>query len=203
MNCPFTNGHHVYKEPNFHYDAIPLLDNIRLEGYFQSARYWEGYEDTIKELFAPNNRLLEYVSHKYDHIVKDATAVHVRRGDYLEKAEYHYNLGLDYYQEAAYSMQKTSEHYSPVILFSDDIEWCQEHWTGVTYIHEDPITDFFVMSRCKNFIIANSSFSWWASYLATHPDKQIIAPSKWFGSKKAHFDLKDLYRPEFKVLTNV
>lgn len=43
----------------------------------------------------------------------------------------------------------------------------------------DPIDDFCAMAACDDFIIANSTYSWWASYLGKAPDKQIWAPADW------------------------
>ncbi|MEP7171081.1 MAG: alpha-1,2-fucosyltransferase [Bacteroidota bacterium] len=39
--------------------------------------------------------------------------------------------------------------------------------------------DMRLMSSCKHFIIANSSFSWWAAWLGNHKNKIICAPSRW------------------------
>jgi hypothetical protein len=36
------------------------------------------------------------------------------------------------------------------------------------------------MSLCQHFIIANSSFSWWAAWLSPYPNKIVIGPEHWF-----------------------
>jgi|LakMenEpi03Aug12_release.lakeMendotaPanAssembly.Ray.scaffolds.fasta_scaffold240137_3 hypothetical protein len=43
--------------------------------------------------------------------------------------------------------------------------------------------DLFAMSKCKNHIIANSTFSWWGAFLSV--DGTVIYPSVWFGSDPA------------------
>jgi hypothetical protein len=37
------------------------------------------------------------------------------------------------------------------------------------------------MLGSRNFIIPNSTYSWWAAYLSEAKDKHIIVPNKWAG----------------------
>ena len=58
------------------------------------------------------------------------------------------------------------------------------------YVHgETDVVDMYLMSKMRNNIIANSSFSWWAAWLNENKDKKVIAPQKWFG--KGHPTLSD------------
>ena len=47
-----------------------------------------------------------------------------------------------------------------------------------------------LMTMCDDFIIANSSFSWWGAWLGNRG--KVIAPKTWFGKNLKH-DTKDIY----------
>jgi hypothetical protein len=52
-----------------------------------------------------------------------------------------------------------------------------------------------VMSKCKHGIIANSSFSWWPTWLNENPDKIVIAPDIWFNDGTIQID--DIIPPDW------
>ena len=137
--------------------------------------------------------------------VENPIALHVRRGDYIKNAENHFNLPRAYY-EAALSKFDANRN---VIVFSDDPVWCHDEGTFVDdrFIiseNEDNRVDLCLMSLCDDFIIANSSYSWWGAWLSTNKDKTVIAPAQWFGKTgytKDH-NTKDLIPNDWTIIND-
>ena len=178
--------HMKYKEPFFHYSLIPF-GSYELFGYFQSPKYFNHCEYKIRELFSPKKQYPD---------MSNVTAIHVRGGDYLRLSEYHYNLQSDYYAQAMNAMGLDNQF----AIFSDDAKHAKTMFPEADIISGDEIDDFFLMAQCKNFIIANSSYSWWAAYLGKHPEKKVIAPKNWFGELKKDYITRDLYCENWTVI---
>lgn len=183
-----------YTEPYFHYYSIPDSD-FQLSGYFQTEKYFAHCQKLIRKLFSAPAKIQTKIKWNYrDLLDKNTCAIHVRRGDYLKLKEHHYNLETEYYLNAMEQMKAIipDVHF---VCFSDGIEWCKENIPAHEFIQDEMIIEFHLMSYCKNFIIANSTFSWWASWLSNQQDKLIIAPpkNKWFGEKKRSLNVHDLY----------
>ena len=87
-NIPETNDNffRLYKEPKYSYTPIPKLNNLCLLGYYQSKKYFLGYEEEIKSLFEFPNSLCEKVLHKFKKIKKKKAGIHFRLGDYREES---------------------------------------------------------------------------------------------------------------------
>ena len=91
------------------------------------------------------------------------------------------------------------------VIFSnspEDIEWIRANYNfigNITYVDEafTGIEDFYLMSRCKNYIVSNSTFSWWASYLNVDANKIVVAPSKW---NNDIWDMTDLYCENWRLI---
>ena len=125
-------------------------------------------------------------------------ALHIRRGDFVWNNKNHPPLSLDYYKSALELFDSDRE----VIIFSDDTEWCKEQELFADdrfAVAEggDQFYDLCLMSMCDDFIIANSTFSWWGAWLGNRG--KVIAPKRWFGETLGH-DTKDLYCEGWEVL---
>jgi hypothetical protein len=179
------NNKYNYHEPSFSYNEIPLRDDMKLNGYFQSDKYID--RDIILDLYKPDNEILKSLGMSMN-INTETTSIHVRRGDYLQKLDRHPPQPIEYYREALEIIKPKSN----ILVFSDDIEWCKDNFSDVEFIEGNPDhIDLYAMSMCKNNIIANSSFSWWAAYLNINVGKKVIAPKLWFGINKP-LNTKDL-----------
>lgn len=143
----------------------------RLEGWWQSEKYFKDSEKTVRQVIKSYD---DQCYSKYD--FTDSCSVHIRRTDYVTKYSKAYPiLSQEYYRKALDIIKPNGNIY----VFSDDIEWCKEHITNDKCIYitkESDIDQIKMMSLCKNNIIANSSYSWWAAWLNKHVDKKIIAP---------------------------
>lgn len=180
----------TYTEPKFSYSELPKRDNIILNGYFQSEKYFEKYKKEIKSLFYFDENKIKEIQ-KYLTNFNVITAIHVRRGDYLKNQNHHPTCTIDYYKKAMQIIGNISEF----IFVSDDIDWCKNNFKGQN-IHYSPFTneldDLYLMKLCDNQIIANSSFSWWGAYLCSYHNNKVIAPKTWFGPKGPK-DTQDIY----------
>lgn len=131
--------------------------------YVQDPKYFDEYRDDIRKLYG-------------DGIIKsDYVAIHVRRGDYVNNPFYVDLMKTDYYQK---SMAQFPD--AKFLVFSDDPAFVGVHplfKDCFKSVDNDEIRALNRMAGCKGIIMANSSFSWWASYLS---DAKVIAPKAWY-----------------------
>jgi hypothetical protein len=159
--------------------------NWNMNSHFQSEKYFSHCIDLIRHYFT-----------MYEELTYNATALHIRRGDYDNN--YHPHCMSGYYWEALQHVPRGTD----VFVFSDDNEAAKQVMSevGIHYvlIQSDYLESWKIMKRCKHFVIANSSYSLLAAILADQPGKTIVAPKKWFGD---HVGLEtvDLY-PENSIV---
>ena len=189
----------IYNEPNFYYNKIPTnlsVNNILLNGYFQSEKYFINCRKKILNTVQPTKEIIKYMEKYKNLFSKKTCSVHIRRGDYLKFPKEHPVLSKEYY----YNAFNEFDNETNFLLFSDDIIWCKNNLNHKHLHFIDEKLDYinlYLMSLCDNNIIANSSFSWWGAWLNKNQNKKIIAPNVWFGENKK-LETKDIIPKKWK-----
>ena len=185
-------------ERSFHYTPVEAPnDNVQVNGYFQSQKYFEHCKDEVQELFSCPEDIKTKLLEKYD--VSNTVSIHVRRGNYVALSTHHYNLSIGYYKNALDYFKGYK-----FLVFSDDIKWCKENFAGddITFVEgQTEVEDLYLMSLCTHNVIANSTFSWWGAFLNKNPNKIVVYPDKWFGPGYKDWKTSDLFSDEWICLT--
>ena len=196
----------IYREKFFDFQPhlLTIKSSAFVKGYFQSYKYFEGFEKKIKDIFYLSENQLDDVNKKILLDIKNTStiSIHIRRGDYISDVitqQIHGNCSIEYYTKAIDLIVSKTEK-STLVFFSDDIEWVKIQFKNLPFTKifvnynfgVDSWRDLFLMKSCNHNIIANSSFSWWAAWLNENPNKIIIAPKKWFAISEDDRNTKDL-----------
>jgi hypothetical protein len=160
-------------------------------------RWWPGAEIVFRSCF----QLLEFVAEETVEQIRESAglsrwngeandvAVHFRRvRSKREQGQASQfvgtSLALDYYRGA---LGLVRSELAPVQfrVYSDvgAIPGSVFSPSDTVSLDEDenpsPWTTLVRMARCNHFVVANSTFGWWAAYLSRGPGKRVYAPRNW------------------------
>jgi hypothetical protein len=164
------------------YNVPNINENILLNGYFQSEKYFSKYKTDIYNMFRMDNETYVYLTTKYNNL-ENKYFIHIRRGDYLEITLHYVNLD-NYYKNCLNMLPNDSKF----LIISDDVDYCKklEIFNGNNFEfveNENELNSLYLMSLCKlGGIAANSSFSWWGGYLNENINKTVFFPNKWINA---------------------
>ena len=172
--------------------------NCYYEGFWQSIRYFERIKPMLQHVFLHpepneyNRRLIKQL------MSCDSVGVHIRRGDYLSEPEFSNICNADYYRKAIETILDDGVRHS-FFVFSNDMDWSKNNIepligdNDIYYVKgnkgNESCWDMFLMTYCKDLIIANSSFSWWGAFLNKQV-KRVIAPDPWL-NRDCEIDVYD------------
>ena len=190
INKPFEVRKYI-EQNNNDFDERLLYKHIKgrifLEGYWQSENYFKDIENIIRqdlEIIPPkdikNIELAEKIMNT------NAVCIHVRWFNSPLSSFLENNIGKDYYRNAIANLKEKANDFH-FYIFSDYpdetkdfIELPELQYTFINHNKgdENAYADLWLMSLCKHFIIANSTFSWWGAWLSKNQGKIVIAPKK-------------------------
>lgn len=158
-----------------------------VKGWYESSKYFEDIDDIIRHEFIPKQGL-ELDDQKLFEKLKNnnSICVTVRRGDFVDDPNIsaRFNVcGIDYFKKGVAFIQSKLPN-TIVYVCSDDNEWCRQnlHFRGEVIYERDGLNVYEklrIMTACRNFVISNSSFSWWAQHLCDNKQKMVVAPRVW------------------------
>jgi len=178
---------YIFRERGMNIQTFPIRTNMEIFGYFQSDQYFSKYKTELVELFTKYKSQLNLKQ-----LPEKTIGIHVRRGDYVKLQHAHVVLPVRYYNDALNLMatklgfenvpQMNNEY--TFVLFSDDIDWCRKAFynnKNIIFMEgHKAVEDLYYMNMCSHNIMANSTFSWWGTYLRDNRNRNIIVPKNWF-----------------------
>ena len=174
--------------------AFLIQNETDIRGYFQSHHYFsaqarEWFDFKYKYLPVKKNLVtlfgLTQAKVSYEDRFKNAVAIHLRFGDYLDLKHIYVELDVEYYRKSLIEISDIEE----VIVFSDNIPLAKQKLVGIKdvdlhyYSGVSEIDDFAAMAHCRQHIISNSTFSWWSAWISN--SSHVIMPSNWFSDSYA------------------
>lgn len=184
---PVDNGYTKFKKSR--------LSTIYI-GYFQSYKYLDDYK-----LSNPEFKLIsvdEFENfHKFQSLAGEEKPllVHIRLTDY--RNEPNFGIPSKEYYARSISRHLSTGQYQKIWLFSDEpIEAfnyipkdCQSLVRNISTEISGTIESLAIMRLALGFVIANSSYSWWAARSAFSPSPLVTYPSPWFEKMSDPIDL--------------
>ena len=189
--------------------------DVCLYGYFQNYKYFSNNFDFICKIIGINeikeNVMKNYINYSKNstEYFKGMTSMHFRIGDYKKCPNVYYIMKYEYYKNALLLIDSMGNNASNILYFCEDqdilevnqiIDKLKQEFQKISFTRaSNEISDWeqiMLMSCCKNNIIANSTFSWWAALFNTNVNKIVCYPETWI--KK--LDTSDLFLPEWKKI---
>lgn len=180
------------------YISIPELSSksIICNGWWQDVRYFEDIDSILSDEIKPKGKRKSRNLKLYKVIDQpNSVCISIRGGNYLVSniKKHFFVCDRKYFIDSVKKMCKLVDN-PQFIIFSDDIMWVKHY---IKFEKEFPQYKFYyesgkddvdekirMMTSCNNFIISNSTFSWWAQFLCKNTRKKVIAPSAWFTNGK-------------------
>ena len=179
--------------------------NVYIDGYFESEKYFNEYRQELLKEFSFKDKI--NCNPKYLKMITSTNSVSmaIRRDRYSEfksdnsdsqkikKTLDFENLQYEYiYRSMEFIKKKIS---SPKFyLFSDNFDGLKNIFTETddlffidTHLSNKTIEDFYLMYNCKHYIVAPTSFHWWAAWLNQNPNKICLKPKNINSSNNIDF----------------
>lgn len=168
-----------------------------VRGYFQSPQQMtQAIMQVLSEL---ESTILSKVKiHKKPYPYQ---LIHIRRRDFISNRTTHGVLSMEYY------LRNLSEGL-PIIAIGDEEEPPRELFVkskNFEYLNPKVCNEYdamFLALNCEEFVMANSTFSWWCGLIAANRGRRVLMPAPWSRTPhvSANFDFPKFTSVESEFL---
>lgn len=188
----------IIKEKKYNYYEWNLKEgNYDLDGWLQNEKYFK--YSKIKEIFKFKNEFVEELIQKNQLLFSKKTIlISVRRGDFVNNPSF-FQLSFKYYLLA---ITKNFPDWQDrnLIFTSDDLDYCKYHFTflkNAFFLENLSVMEQMALcSQFDDFVISNSTFSWWLAWLGEKEGSKVIRPIKNFRGEYAKLNDDSDYYPD-------
>lgn len=188
---PYIEDRHNRRFESWFLDIRPK-GSVWVEGLFQSPKYFEGIEDSIRQEFRVSKPVGSTAQTERSLIEseEEPVALGIRLYEDVPRPGIHPVLSREYYLRAAEVLRPRLRH-PHYFIFCSNRKWVAEQlrWPYPHTIiepkarNEDAYQDLWLMGACRHFIIPNSTFHWWGAWLAPREKKLVAAPRQGFSNQ--------------------
>ena len=170
-------------------------DILFIEGYFESSRYFEETKLDIQNEFLFKSEEI-YSSNKYLELINNnnVVAITIRQNRYSEQKKKPNDI-LEGKIKSDNFMQNTINYIDRAVNFFDKkinnpkyLIWSNDFFNLRQHFNENKfyfvlneknktLNDFYLLTKCKYFIVGPTSFGWWGAWLSKYNNKIILRPA--------------------------
>lgn len=207
VNTLLLMEHPTFNEVSYTYSNIGNNDNVLINGYFQSYKYFDKHKENLFKLIDLDHNKLKIRAEYFNMLNTSCVASmqFINKNDRNGHFEYA-DIPQTYYEQALYHIP--SQYKILVFCEASDrervdgiVSSLKEKYPHTFQFVPHDIPDWrqlLLMSSCGINVLSNSSFSWWGGYFNTDC-VDVFYPSEWFDENTKH-DTCDLFPPSWKQL---
>ena len=174
-------------------DLTNAYNHFFIDGNFESEKYFYDYRNDLLNEFDIKDKE-QFSDNKYLDIIKNNNVVSicVRQNRYSERITNKYSYSninkstlfvketIDYIYKAVEFFDKKIDN-PKYLIWSNNFDNLDKYFDSKKFIfvinNKDKIlTDFFLLTQCKYFIVGPSTFHWWGAWLSNFDDKICVRP---------------------------
>ena len=175
-----------------------------LDGNFESEKYFlDCRDDLLKEFVIRNTE--QFLNNKYLNIIKNNNVISicVRQNRFSERIGNKFSsIGLNrsilFVEETIDYINKAIRYFDKKVnnpkylIWSNNFDNLEKYFdskkfTFVINNNDKILTDFYLLTQCKYFIVGPSTFHWWGAWLSNFDDKICVRPKDLNPSNNKNF----------------